>query len=169
MGKGKELAKNTAIITIGKICTQFVSFLLLPFYTALLTKEQYGSVDLLTTFVQLVLPIVFFQIDQAVFRFLIYKRGNNEDTTQIISSLFGFVFFQCFVFSIIFGIVIQFFNIQYSWYFFGNVIASIFSSCLLQVARGLGDNISYATGSFISGFITILLNVLLIGGEFCVK
>ena len=28
--KGKELAKNTIILTIGKICNQFLTFLLMP-------------------------------------------------------------------------------------------------------------------------------------------
>ena len=38
--RGAELAKNTAIITIGKISTQFVSFLLLPLYTAVLSQNM---------------------------------------------------------------------------------------------------------------------------------
>ena len=32
MSKGKDLAKNTAIVSIGKICTQLITFLLLPVY-----------------------------------------------------------------------------------------------------------------------------------------
>ena len=46
---GKELAKNTAIISVGKICTQVVSFLLLPIYTGILSTEEYGAVDLIET------------------------------------------------------------------------------------------------------------------------
>ena len=46
---GKELAKNTAIISVGKICTQVVSFLLLPIYTGILSTEEYGAVDLIIT------------------------------------------------------------------------------------------------------------------------
>ena len=33
MSKGKDLAKNTAIVSIGKICTQLITFLLLPVYS----------------------------------------------------------------------------------------------------------------------------------------
>ena len=46
MSRNKELAKNTMILTFGKICTQFVSFLLLPLYTAILEPEVYGIADL---------------------------------------------------------------------------------------------------------------------------
>ena len=46
----KALFKNTGIIAIGQISTKIVNFLLLPLYTALLTTEEYGLVDLLTTY-----------------------------------------------------------------------------------------------------------------------
>lgn len=38
----------------------------------------------------------------------------------------------------------------------------IFSSLLLQICRGLGDNATYAIGSFITGAITVLLNIIFI-------
>lgn len=66
MSRSKELVKNTAILTIGKMCTQFVSFLLLPLYTALLSTEEYGIVDLFTTYIALILPLVCWQLDQGI-------------------------------------------------------------------------------------------------------
>ena len=68
MIRTKELGKNTLIITIGRISTQFITFLLLPLYTALLSTEEYGSVDLVTTIVQLLVPIVSIMIDQEIGR-----------------------------------------------------------------------------------------------------
>ena len=47
MSRRTELAKNTAILTVGKICTQCISFFLLPLYTAILSTEEYGTFDLL--------------------------------------------------------------------------------------------------------------------------
>ena len=49
MNREKTLVKNTLIITIGKICTQLITFLLLPLYTGILSTEEYGVVDLLNT------------------------------------------------------------------------------------------------------------------------
>ena len=68
MNREKSLLKNTIIITIGKVCTQMISFFLLPLYTGILSTEEYGTVDLLNTLVSLLLPIVTFQIEMAVFR-----------------------------------------------------------------------------------------------------
>ena len=67
MSKEKVLFKNTAIVTIGKICTQLMTFFLLPIYTAILTTEEYGVVDLLNTLVSLFIPVVTLQIEQGVF------------------------------------------------------------------------------------------------------
>ena len=75
MSKGKQLLKNTIIVTIGKISTQLITFLLLPVYTAILTKEEYGVVDLLNTLVGLFLPIVTLQVEQGLFRYLIDYRN----------------------------------------------------------------------------------------------
>ena len=46
MSREKTLVKNTFILTVGKICTQLITFFLLPLYTAILSTEEYGTVDL---------------------------------------------------------------------------------------------------------------------------
>ena len=54
MSREGTLIKNTAIITVGKICTQLITFFLLPLYTSLLSTQEYGIIDLLNTLVSLV-------------------------------------------------------------------------------------------------------------------
>ena len=78
MNREKELAKNTLIITIGRICTQMITFFLLPLYTTILTTEEYGIVDLLNSLVMFLIPIISLQLEQAVFRKLIDNRKNNN-------------------------------------------------------------------------------------------
>ena len=78
MSKEKQLFKNTAIVSLGKICTQLITFFLLPLYTYILTAEEYGIVDLLNNLVSLLIPIVILQIDQGVFRYLLDCRGQEE-------------------------------------------------------------------------------------------
>ena len=143
MGKGKQLLKNTAIVTIGKIATQLITFFLLPIYTALLTQEEYGVVDLLNTLVSLC-------------------RGNRNEETKIITTILKFIVIQSFIYIIIILIASSFINNPYKYFLAGNLIVSIFSSIFLQIARGLGDNKSYAIGSLISGFAIVILNIILI-------
>lgn len=160
MNKSRELAKNTAIITVGKLCTQFLSFLLLPLYTALLSTSEYGTIDLLMTYQQLIGYIVFFQIEQSLFRFLIEIRDNNKKMQAVISSCFAFAFFQIIVLGVallIFGSITHY---PFTGYLYFYVVAVIFSGLMLQVARGMGKNTVYAIGSFISAMLSILFNIL---------
>jgi len=47
--RNRYLLKNTLIFTLGNIGARMISFLLIPLYTNVLTKSQYGTVDLITT------------------------------------------------------------------------------------------------------------------------
>ena len=87
MSRKTELAKNTAILTVGKLCTQCISFFLLPLYTAILSTEEYGTFDLLVTYSALLLPLVNWQLDQGLFRFMLDYRGNKEEESKLLSTL----------------------------------------------------------------------------------
>lgn len=160
MSRESKLVKNTAIITIGKICTQLITFFLLPLYTAILSTEEYGTVDLLNTLVSLLLPIVTFQIEQAVFRHLIEVRNDELEKKKIISTSFFTVIFHISLYLIIFLIISPFVNNEYKYFLATNVVAYIFSSLFLQLARGVGDNKRYAIGSFLTALSTIIFNIL---------
>lgn len=160
MSKEKDLAKNTAIISIGRICTQCISFFLLPLYTAVLTTNEYGMVDLLVSYSALLLPIVTFAIEQALFRYLIDVRFDNNQKEKIISTTLIFMFVQCVMCSIVLSVIQVFLHNEYIPYFILMVLASICSTTMLQLVRGLGDNISYVLGSFITAITQVLCNII---------
>lgn len=162
MSKGKDLAKNTAIVSIGKICTQLITFFLLPVYTAVLSNEEYGVVDLLNTLTSLLLPIVTLQIEQGIFRYLIDCRENNEKQIKLITTIIRFMIIQSIACIVIFLCVSPFIHNEYKYFLMANLLMGIFSSLLLQICRGLGDNATYAIGSFITGAFTVVLNVIFI-------
>ena len=162
MNREKSLIKNTIIITIGKISTQLITFLLLPLYTAVLSTEEYGIVDLVNNLVFLCLPIVTFQIEQALFRNLIDSREDEIETKKIITTTFLTVIAQSTIYLILFFLIAPIINNNYKYFLATNVIANIFSSVMLQLARGLGDNKRYAMGSFLTALCTLGLNVIFI-------
>ncbi len=162
MNREKKLIKNTIIITLGNLSTKFVSFLLLPLYTAILSTEEYGTVELINTYVSLLLPLVTFEIEQALFRYLIDNRNKKEDKTKVISTAFAFDFFQMIIFMLIFLATSYFFKIQFKFFILTNISATLLSSITLQYCRGVGDNKSYSIASFITAFITIVLNIIFI-------
>lgn len=162
MSREGKLVKNTAIVALGQIGTKFISFFLLPLYTAVLSTEEYGTVDLLNTYVSLLIPIIFLQMDQAIFRFLIDHRKDNDEKTKLISTVFITVILHAILYLIVFGIVGNFIHNPYKYFLATNVVTSMFSSMLLQTSRGLGDNVAYSLGSLVSGAGTIVLNIIFI-------
>ena len=156
----KELVKNSLIILLGKGSTQFIVFLLLPLYTAVLTTEQYGVMDLITTYVTLLSPLISLQLENAIFRYLIDNRKDeNNKRVYIMSSaltlgillIIGLLSITAFTFC---------FKIKYGFYLALLVLITMISNYLLSIARGLGENIDYAKGSIIAGLTSVFLNLI---------
>ncbi len=160
MTKEKYLFKNTFIITVGKICTQLITFFLLPLYTAVLSTEEYGTVDLVTTLSMLLLPIITFQAEQAIFRELLENRTNQKKNNLIISNGIISVTIQCCFFIIIYLLLSPIFKNEYIYLLLINVVCYIYVSLFQQIARGKGNNITYSIGSFINASTTILFNLI---------
>lgn len=164
MNKKQELLKNTGIISIGKISSQLVTFLLLPLYTTILSTEEYGTVDLILSYIQLLLPIVNLQLDQALFRFLVTKRSDKNEIKTIISTMGFFSVLQLVCYTAIFLIAQIFIHNEYKWFFLLNIIFSVYASFISNCSRGLGDNVKYSFQSFIGVTANLLLNILFLVG-----
>lgn len=162
MNKGKELAKNTAIISVGKMSTQLISFLLLPLYTAVLSTEEYGVVDLVVTYVQFLLPICTLQLEQSIFRFVLEKRGDESEKKRIFSEIFTLSSFIIIFFTIVFLLFSSLIKSEYKYYLLINLIANIYGQFMLQSARGIGKNGAYAIGSFIAASGQVILNIVFV-------
>ncbi len=161
MSRSKELTKNTFIITLGRISTQFITFLLLPLYTALLSTEEYGTVDLITTLVQFIIPVMSLMVDQGVFRYLL-NCETEEDKRETISSGFFVLLGTSAITVVLYGIICLFVVKPYMLWLLLILIVTAFSNFFLQVARGLKHTGDYALGSFVCSASTIILNVLCI-------
>lgn len=160
--RNQQLAGNTVILMIGKICTQFINFFMLPLYTAILAPEEYGIVDLFTTYVTLLLPIVSLHLDLGLFRFMLDCRDDQKQQSTLISSALMVNILCCVVFAGLFAIVQPLIHSEYKIFLLLHVVLNVFSSLLLQFARGLGHNGAYSIASIISAFVTVAMNILLV-------
>lgn len=89
--KYKKLGKNTFLVFIGRAGSSLVSLLMLPLYTNWLTTEEYGTVDLISTYSTILLSIITCCIADAIFIFP--KGASNEDKRKFFSSGLSFVMF----------------------------------------------------------------------------
>ena len=162
MSKKKELAKNTIIIFLGKVCTQLISFLLLPLYTSYLLTEEYGLVDLVTTYVTLIVPIITMELEMSVFRYLVDCRKDKNETKKVFSNDFIILLSSLAIFVVLYLVVTCFWKFDYRFLILLDIVICTFSGNFLQIARGVGRTLDYAISCIITGVSTILLNILLI-------
>lgn len=160
MNRKKELLKNTMIITIGKVCTQLITFFLLPLYTNFLTTIEYGKIDLILTYVSLLAPLISLQLEYAIFRFLIDVRNHEEGQKKYISNSIILLIIMMLIVNL--GIIIVSLFHKYNYLYISMVLIDVtmLSNLLLQIARGFGNNTAYSVGSLIAGVTTIIGNVI---------
>lgn len=160
--RNSQLAKNTIILTVGKICTQFVSFFLLPLYTALLDPSDYGTVDLISTYATLLLPIVGLELSTGLFRFMLDVRQDSKKIDCLISTAMTVTHFQLAGFLLLFAVIQIFVHSQYKMFLAIEIALNLYSAILMQISRGLGRNDIYSMASFLSASTMVAMNVLFI-------
>lgn len=158
----KSFIKNTIIIFLSKFCTQFLSFFLLPFFTALLSTEEYGYFDLYSTYAWLLAIFLTLQLENGIFRFLIDKRENNSEIKNIITNGIIVILVQLLIFMSIYFICLKILKIKNIEYIFIMTLSTSLLNLMLQISRGLGKNIEYGLASIISGSSNVLLCILFI-------
>ncbi|EGP4930189.1 oligosaccharide flippase family protein, partial [Enterococcus faecium] len=78
MERVKTLLKNSVIFAIGNFGSRLILLVLVPFYTYYLSTTQYGTVDLITTTVSMLTPIVTLSIYEGTLRFVMDKDADNK-------------------------------------------------------------------------------------------
>lgn len=162
MDRKKNMAKNTAVLTFGRICTQGVSFFMLPLYTSILEMTEYGIFDLLVTYATLILPLVNLQMDQGLFRYMLDIRKKYHEQKKLFSTVMVFSVIQAVIFCLLFCIIRPFLTLEHSCFLLWYIIVHIFTAVMLQFARGLGEIKKYAIAGFISACFTVIFNVAML-------
>ena len=158
----KKFIKNTIIIFLSKFCTQFLSFILLPLFTTLLSTEEYGYFDLYSTYAWLLAIFLTLQLENGMFRFLIDKREDKDGIKNIISNGIIIILIQLIVFLGLFFIGLKYFGIINIEYIFIMTISTSLLNLMLQIARGIGKNIEYSISSIISGVSNVVFCIFFI-------
>ena len=148
---------------IAKISTQVVSFLLLPLYTALLTTEDYGRVDIYTSLAMIVIPFLTLQVEMALFRFFITDE-DQASQKEIVSTSYAIIVGMTAIISVPYLIISGVIGLLHRWLLFAYYISQALAAVLLQTCRAKGDNMGYGMASFVSSALAVVLNVLFIAG-----
>ena len=69
MNKYKRLVSNTLILGAGTFASKVIVLLMMPFYTLILSPEQFGVADLVTQTANMIIPLACIGICEGLFRF----------------------------------------------------------------------------------------------------
>ena len=79
--QGRQLARNTTALTIGRLGSKVLVFLLVRFYTAVLTKEEFGTADLITSLCNFLIPLACAGLSSGFFRFAAEAKSRREQSS----------------------------------------------------------------------------------------
>ena len=108
----------------------------------------------------LIAPILSLQLERAAFRFLIDARENNEEQSEILSTVFTTLIVPILLIITIVPIARLMFGLNYWPYIMLILITSILSNVALQIPRGLGKNLHFSIGSMIVGIVNALTSIV---------
>lgn len=165
MSREKNLAKNTIVIAVGTFLPKLSGIITLPIITAGLTKQEYGTYDLVSTLVSLFLPIVTLQMQAAAFRYLIDCRENETEVRRIITNILVFIIPVSLVgITFLYAMLYRLNSVVRMLicvYFFVDILML----CCQQIVRGLSNNKLYSVSAVICSVANMLLIVLLVRVE----
>ena len=151
------LAQNTLVIALGTYLPRLAGFVTLPILTGSLSQNEYGTYDLVSVIVALLLPALTLQIHAAAFRFLIDSRGNERRVKAIVSNVFALVLpisavTLLAVFLVLLHLMAPLSTALTCLYFLSDIV----SVDLRQVARGVGRPLDYSLSAIVAALGTLI-------------
>ena len=162
MNKYKNLLLNTGLFAFSQFATKLITFFLVPLYTYYMTTEQFGVTDMSSTVIALLLPLVTLSASDAVLRFVIDDKKNQDKYISL-----GVGLIACSV--IVVAVSLPLLDLQFlgglgkykGLFFLCYVVSACQYFCGL-LARALNQLKLIPAASIISTLVTGVLAVLLI-------
>lgn len=154
----KKLMKNSMIFAIANLGSKFLSILLVPFYTYVLSSQEYGQIDMITTTISLILPLATLSIFEATLRFSI---KSNYDKSSVLSSSLIVVTIGNVILLLLVPLLnsIPIFKENLYLFYFVMYVQGI-NSVVSQFTRAIGKTTTFAISGIINTLITLVANII---------
>ena len=164
-----SIIKNSMMYTIGNLLLKAFNFFLIPLYTAFLTTDEYGIINLASGFYTLIASIIILSLQYAVIRFYADVHEDKNKIARMFGTVINFIIVVSIVF-LVFSLIGK--DIITSYFFkgirfFPIVFLSIFISIvsgLYQVYQDILKGMQNATKSiwmsYLYFFLMLALNII---------
>lgn len=152
----KSLAGNTLIFAIGNSVSILLTFVMVPFYTKILSPADFGISDILTTTTAMLVPLVSLNVFSAIFRFALDDDNHIEIFTNglLISLIGGFL-------SLVVSGILLLLGIKYSFLVGVYLGITLLLNLFQNFTRGINKVKSFAISGIIATLSNVLSNVIL--------
>ena len=160
--KYKDLSKNIILFTISSFGQKILAFLLVPLYTSVLSTGEYGTVDLVSTTVSLLLPMFTVNISEGVMRFTLENKKDKEYLgcgTKI--TCIGAVILLVVMLGISMTPILKNYHYLFPWLYFIFLINAIYN-LQQNYLRAVDCIPTMVTASLVNSGVMMGLNVLLL-------
>lgn len=158
MNKYKNLFSNTAIFALSSLASKFVTFILLPFYTGILTTSEYSMIEMFTTTLSLLMPILTLSIAEGALRFILTKEYKAERifSSALCVQAVGFILLLA-----AYPIIKTYLSMMEDYYglFVVLYLVNSLNQLFFKSAKALGEVRGCGIASIINTLITAVLNV----------
>lgn len=162
MSRYIDLIKNIGLFTLSNFAVKLVAFLLVPLYTYYLSTAEYGVTDMLTTTVNMLVPLATLSVADATLRFCVNKKGSAEAYSSV---GFGVTVLSCLVVACLLPCLdLEIFGGlgEYKGGFLACYAAMALQIFFSNLSRGVGQVSVMAVASVMSSVANILCTVLTI-------
>lgn len=158
--KYKKLLSDSAIFAIGNFGSKLISFIMVPLYSIYLTRSEYGTIDLVITFVNVLLPLISLSIFESTLRFTLDEK---QDKKTVFSVSVIFTFLSCLA-TIVFTVFLNFFMQVNNYLLFMVVIVCLQSiqTLLSQFVRAVNRLKLYAINGLVLTILMGISNIVLL-------
>ena len=159
--KYKRLGSNTAILGAGTFASKVLVFLLMPFYTSILSTGEFGTADLIAQTANLLIPLAAVGICDGIFRFTLDACEDEAHRRRVFSTGMSILLAGSLL---LFG-ALQVLRLsrtlsEYVLLIALYVICANFHSAFANYLRAEGRTVLFAVQGILNTVLTITLNVL---------
>ncbi len=147
--RSTRFLKAIGLYAIGNLGSKLITFLMVPLYTYFVNPADYGFYDLCLTLIFFAIPFMTLQLRDGAFRFLV--DNEDEEKRKIVVTFAYRVMMITSIFAIISSVIIGLFSpVRYLWLILMLLIVMSFYEVVVQIARGLGNTVSFVSAGIIS-------------------
>lgn len=158
MNRRKKLLFNMGVLAFGTFGSKIVVFLLMPFYTAWLSTEQYSAAELISSTANLLIPLACVGIANGIFRFAAERESDKRAVFSTSVALLGIGSLVFLALSPLLGLIDLLDG--WVWLVICYVLSANLQSVCAQYVRAVDRTTLFSVQGILNTLLTVLFNIL---------